>query len=133
MTNEENMESQAAPTTSPDTAADVQANGVAANGTTVLSAAAQPHSGKSSGSGAPAVDAQEFARRMKGVFMSSNDLACKGPEAAGEFVALIREAVKINQKNALNIMLKQTVQKQHHKVCLNVLWSALSVGHFCPQ
>jgi hypothetical protein len=36
-------------------------------------------------------------------------------------VALIREAGKMNQKNALNIILKTTVQKQDHTVCIHVL------------
>lgn len=63
-----------------------------------------------------AMTIQDFAKKMKGIFVSANDLACKGPEVAEDFVSLIRAATKLKQKNALAIMLKKTVEKNHHEV-----------------
>lgn len=53
---------------------------------------------------------------MKEIFVSANDLACKGPQVAGDFVTLIFDAVTHNQRNALGIILNKTVQKNQYEV-----------------
>jgi hypothetical protein len=124
MTNEENVESQAAPAVAAEPVQDAAPNGVAASHPpTQPVAPTQAHSRKAGSTHEPGgtSDAQDFARRMKGIFASVNDLACKGPQVAGEFVSLLHEAVKLNHKNALAIMLKQTVQKNEHEVLIPLL------------
>jgi hypothetical protein len=53
---------------------------------------------------------------MKRVFTSGDDVSCRGPEVAADFVTLVSEAMRPNQKNAVSTMLKKTVEKDDAKV-----------------
>lgn len=112
MTNEANTQSHEV---SADATSDALSNGTAA--TSAEASAETVHAPATKRQG-PSPDAQEFARRMKEMFVSASDLACKGPQVAGDFVDLIRDAVTPKQKSALGIMLKQTVQRNENEVSI---------------